>query len=72
MEKLILKIFDPKKEMILTTDASKHGVSVILLQEDHPIMYLYKKLTKTEVNYSNIEKEVSANVWSTDRARQFY
>ena len=39
MEKPIVKIFDPKKEITLTIDASECTVSAILSQEDHPIFY---------------------------------
>ena len=59
MENPIVKIFDSKKEITLITDASEHSVSAILSQ-DHPIMYLSRKLTKAEVNYTNIEKEALA------------
>ena len=34
-------------------------------------MYLFWKLTKAEVNYSNIEKKAVVIVWSTERAQQF-
>ena len=34
-------------------------------------MYLSRKLTKAEMNYSNIEREALAIVWATQRARQF-
>ena len=34
-------------------------------------MYLSRKLTKAEVNYSNIKKGVLVLVWSTERAWQF-
>ena len=71
MEKPVIKVFDPRKEVTLTTDASEHAVSAILSQDDHPIMYLSRRLTKAELNYSNIEKEALAIVWSTQRARQF-
>ena len=56
---------------MLTTDASKHSISGILSQEGHLIMYLPRRLTNTEFNYSNIEKEALAIVWTTTRARQF-
>ena len=71
MEKPVVKVFDPKKETTLTTDASGKAVSAILSQDNHPFMYLSRKLTKAEMNYSNIEKEALAIVWSTQRARQF-
>ncbi len=71
MEKPIVKIFDPKKEITLTTNASEYTVSAILSQDHHPIMYLSIKLTKAEFNYSNIEKKAVAIIWSTERAQQF-
>ena len=55
--KPVIKVFDPRKEVTLTTDASEHAGSAILSQDDHPIMYLSRRLTKAELNYSNIEKE---------------
>ena len=71
VEKPVVKVFDPKKELTLTTDASERAVSAILSQDNHPVMYLSRRLTKAEINYSNIEKEALAIVWSTQRARQF-
>ena len=69
--KPVIKIFDPKKEITLTTDASAHAMAAILSQEGHPIMYLSRKLTQAETNYSNIEKEALAIIWSTERAHDF-
>ena len=54
-KKPVVKIFDPKKDITLTTDASEHSISGILSQEGHPTMYLSRRLTNTEFNYSNIE-----------------
>ena len=51
MKKPVVKIFDPKKEIVLTTDASGKAVSAILAQENHPFMYLSRRLTKAEMNY---------------------
>lgn len=70
-KKPIVQIFDPKKDITLTTDASEQSISGILSQAGHPIMYLSRRLTTTEHNYSNIEREALAIVWTTDRARQF-
>ena len=35
-------------------------------------MYLSRRRTNTEFNYSNIEKEILSIVWITTRARQFF
>lgn len=67
----IVEIFDPTKDITLTTDASKHSISGILSQEGHPIMYLSKRLTGTKLNYSNIEKEVLVIEQMTTRTCQF-
>ena len=58
-KKPVVKVFDPKKAITLTTDASEHSISGMLSQEGHPIMYL-----NTEFNYSNIAKEALAFVWN--------
>ena len=64
-KKLVVKVFDPKKDITLTTDVSEHSISGILSQEGHPVIYLSKRLTNIEFNYSNIEKEAFAIVWTT-------
>ena len=66
-----MKIFDPKKDITLTTDASKHSISGMLSQEGHPVIYLPRRLMNTEFNYSIIEKEALATVWTATRAWQF-
>ena len=68
-KKPVVKIFDPKRDITLTTDASEHSISGILSQEGHPITYLSRRLTKTEFNHSNIEKEAFAIVLTTTRTR---
>ena len=62
---------DLRKDITLTTDASEHSISGILSQERHPIMYLSRRLTNTEFDYSNIEKEALAMVWTSTRPQQF-
>ena len=70
-KKPIVRIFDPKKDITLTTDVSEHSMSGILSQEGHLIMYLSRRLMNTEFNYSNVEKEALAFEWTTTRAQQF-
>lgn len=56
----------------LYTDASQHAVGCCLAQEDeqnetHPIAYGSQKLTSTQSNWSTIEKEAYAVVWSLNK-----
>ena len=56
---------------MLTIDASEYSIYGILSQEGHPVIYLSRRLTNTEFNYSNIEKEALVIEWTIIRARQF-
>ncbi|GFS98906.1 retrovirus-related Pol polyprotein from transposon 412 [Trichonephila clavipes] len=51
-------------EFILQTDASEVGAGVVLSQriegEEHPIVFLSKKFSKAERNYSTVERELAA------------
>ena len=69
-EDQVIKPYDEKKELSITTDASEYAIGAILSQE-HPILYLSRKLTKNELNYSTIEKEALAIVWTLKRAKNF-
>lgn len=59
---------DQTKPYIMYTDASKEGIGVILQQKqddgtEHPVIYLSRKLSKAEKNYSATELEGLAVVW---------
>ena len=69
MKKAIVKVFVPKKRNC--ADASELAMSTILSQDAHPFMYWPRKLTLTEINYSNIENGALVIVKSIERARQF-
>ena len=58
----VVQPFDASKESVLITDASETSISAVLTQEGHPAMYLLRKLTQNERNYSNIEREALAIV----------
>ena len=62
-------MFGPKKEVNLTTDASERAIAAVVSHEGHLIMYLSRKLSSAECNYSNIEKEALAIVWSMERTQ---
>jgi hypothetical protein len=55
----------------LQVDASKNGLGATLLQEGRPIAYASKSLTKSEVNYAQIEKEMYAILFGCRRFHHF-
>lgn len=58
--KTIVKFFDTKKEVPLSTDASERVFSPILSQDGR------LRLTTVEINYSNTENVALAIVWGID------
>ena len=61
----VVKIFDPTNDIMLTTDASEHLIPGISSSEGHPIVYLSRRQTNTKFDYSNIEEEAFAIMWTT-------
>ena len=59
------------KEATVTTDASEKAIGEVLSQEGHPVIYVSRKLSKAEQNYSNIEREALANFFVVTRLKQF-
>ncbi|KAG6933769.1 hypothetical protein G0U57_018464, partial [Chelydra serpentina] len=66
---------DFHREFILQTDASEVGLGAVLSQEvdgeEHPILYLSRKLFPRERNYAVIEKEALAVKWACDALRYY-
>ncbi|XP_049870365.1 uncharacterized protein LOC126369844 [Pectinophora gossypiella] len=56
----VLGYYDPKAPIILSVDASSYACGGVLIQNDKPIAYCAKSFTKTEQNYSQLEKETNA------------
>jgi len=73
--KPILKLPDMNREFIVQTDASDIGLGAVLLQvwenERWPVMYASRKLKTEERNYSIIEKECLAIIWSLKKFYQY-
>jgi hypothetical protein len=73
----ILVTPDFSKPFLLQTDASKSGIGAVLSQiqgenkEEHPIIYLSKKMLPSEMNYSVNEQECLAIVWAINKLRYY-
>ena len=59
-------MFDPKKKVIIETDASDFAIRACLTQETqgnrHPIAYFLRKMSLAEQNYEIYDKELLAIV----------
>ena len=66
---------DFTKQLVLTTDASKYAIGAVLSQgaigHDRPIAFASRTLTKSEENYSTIEKELLAIDWACKYFRPY-
>lgn len=67
----VLRYYDPNKQVVLSVDASQHGLGCVLLQDNLPVAYGSKSLTKTECNYAQIEKEALAIAFGCSRFHQY-
>ena len=59
------------KEFELTTDASNYALGVVLSQEDRPITFISRTLSKSEESYAANEKEMLAIIWSLKSLRNY-
>ena len=71
----VLKYFDQNLPIKVSVDASKAGLGAILLQlhrdDWHPVTYTSRAMSKSERNYSQIEKEMLAVVYGSDWFNQY-
>lgn len=63
-----------QKEFLLQTDASDVGLGIVLAQindqgDEHPILYISRKLKQSEQNYCTTEKECAAIVYVVKKLR---
>ncbi|GFS76320.1 retrovirus-related Pol polyprotein from transposon 17.6 [Trichonephila clavipes] len=62
-------------DFILQTDASEVGAGVVLSQridgEEHPIVFLSKKFSNAERNYSTVERELAAIIFGLNRLKHY-
>lgn len=69
----MLEIFDPKKPIVVSTDASPYGVGAILSHvvngEEKPVMFASSTLSQAERNYSQVHREALAIIFAI---KKFY
>lgn len=56
----VLSYFDHKKNVTLSVDSSSTGLGAVLLCDDKPVAYASRALTSSQMNYSQIEREMCA------------
>ena len=67
----VLKYFDPDQDLELQCDASGKGLGACLMQDGQPIAYASRSLSSTEQQYAQIEKEMLAIVFGTEKFEQY-
>ena len=67
----VLAFYDQEADLVLQVDSSKDGLGAALLQNDQPIEYAFRALTKTERNWAQIEKELLSVVFGLERFDQY-
>ena len=67
----VLTYYDIKKPLTLSVDASQFAVGAVIMHGKNPIAYASASLTKSQVNYAQIEKELFAILFGCIRFHQY-
>jgi len=72
----VLIHYNPELPLTLATDASPYGISGVLSHRlpdglERPIAFSSRSLTKSELNYSQLDKEATAIYWSLQKFYQY-
>uniref|UniRef100_A0A8D0D0Z5 Reverse transcriptase/retrotransposon-derived protein RNase H-like domain-containing protein n=1 Tax=Sander lucioperca TaxID=283035 RepID=A0A8D0D0Z5_SANLU len=59
----VLQYFDVRQPVVLSADASQHGLGAVCLQHNKPVAFASRALSDTESRYAQIEKELLALVF---------
>ena len=67
----VLSLFDNKFPIEIQVDASSHCLGESLMQNKHLISYSSWSLTNAEKNYAQIQKELLALAYASEKLNQF-
>ena len=67
----VLRMFDPELPVVLSVDASQHGLGAVVLQNGQPVEFASCSLSSAQQRYSQIEKEFLAVQFGLIRLHQF-
>ena len=63
----VLRFYDTSLPTTLQIDTSKNGLGACLMQQNQPVAYASRAMSSSEINYAQIEKELSAIVYGCER-----
>ena len=67
----LLQYYDSQKSIVIQTDATTARLGTVLQQEDKPVAYASRSLSKSETNYAPIELECLAIVFTMNKFNQY-
>ena len=72
----VLTFYDPNLPLQVASDASSFGLGAVLSHilpsgEERPVEFVSRTLSKTERNYSQIEKEALSIIWAVKRWHRY-
>lgn len=70
-KEVVLAYPNYNKEFHLTTDASNYAIGAVLEQDNRPITYISRTLSKTEESYAANERELLAIIWALKALRNY-
>ena len=68
---VILAYPDYDMELQLTTDASEFAIGAVLSENNKPIAFISRTLSKTKEHYATNEKEMLAIIWALNSLRNY-
>ena len=67
----VLAYYNPRKQIVLQTDASIKGLGACLLQDERPVYFASKAVTEAQKGYVAIKVESLAVVWAMEKFHHF-